>query len=77
MLGIPWITVTGILGALVSAVLFIAYLIWPELGVYNAVSMVTIIGTIVVCVIYYFIRKAYMKSRGIDVELAFRQLPPD
>ncbi|OGO39277.1 MAG: hypothetical protein A2W35_08825 [Chloroflexi bacterium RBG_16_57_11] len=77
VVGIPWITVTGITGAIVSAVLFVAYLIWPALGVYNAVSMVTIIGTIVIAVIYYFIRKSYMKSRGIDVELAFRQLPPD
>ena len=74
---IPWITIAGILGALIAIVFFILYMLYPELGVFNSVSLTTIVVSFVFFVVYYFIRRSYMSQRGIDVELAFRQLPPD
>jgi amino acid transporter len=75
--GIPLITITGFIGVAVSIVLLVLFLIYPALGVYNVISLLTIVGSIVVFVVYYFIRKAYLNERGINVELSFRQLPPD
>jgi len=75
--GVPWITITGTIGAVVSVVLLVLFMIWPELGVYNAISLITIAGSTVIFVIYYFLRRAYMRDRGVNVELSFRQLPPD
>ncbi len=71
------ITLTGILGSVIATVFFILYMLFPDLGVFNPVSLITIVASLVIFVIYYFIRRAYMHGRGIDVELAFRQLPPD
>ncbi len=74
---LPLITLTGLFGTVVSIVLLALFLVWPELGVFNAVSLITIIGSLVIAVVYYFIRRSFMRKRGIDIELAFRQLPPD
>jgi len=49
----------------------------PELGVYSTVSILAILGSLVFFFVYYFIVKGYWKSRGIDIDLSFRQLPPD
>jgi APA family basic amino acid/polyamine antiporter len=75
--GVPLITIMGFIGAFVSIVFLILFLLWPSLGVYNTISLIAIVGSIIIFVVYYFIRKAYLKNIGIDVELAFRQLPPD
>jgi len=74
---IPWITICGTFGALVNAGLFAYYMLVPELGVYAPVSIIFMAGTLVFFVIWYFARRAYMRDRGVDVELAFNQLPPD
>lgn len=74
---IPWITILGVLGAIVNLVILVYYLFYPDLGVFNTVSITVIVGIYVFWLIYYYARRAYMKSRAVDVELAFRQIPPD
>jgi hypothetical protein len=49
----------------------------PELGVYSTVSIMCIAGSLIFFFVYYFVVKRYWSGRGIDIELAFRQLPPD
>ena len=75
--GIPLITITGAIGVVVSLGLLVLFLVWPDLGVYNVTSLIAIVGSIVVFIVYYFVRKAVMAERGIDVELSSKQLPPD
>jgi hypothetical protein len=75
--GFHWVTFFGLLGALVNAVLLVYYMVVPELGVYSTVSIITIAGSLIFFLVYYFIAKGYWNGRGIDIELAFRQLPPD
>lgn len=75
--GIPLITITGAIGVVVSLGLLVLFLVWPDLGVYNVTSLIAIVGSIVVFLVYYFVRKAVMAERGIDVELSSKQLPPD
>lgn len=74
---VPWITIMGVAGAAVNIVILIYYIVFPSLGVYNKLSLGVIIGIYVFWLIYYFVRRAYMRSKGIDIELAFQQIPPD
>lgn len=67
----------GVAGAAVNIVILIYYIVFPSLGVYNKLSLGVIIGIYVFWLIYYFVRRAYMRSKGIDIELAFQQIPPD
>lgn len=75
--GVPLITICGVLGAVVNAALFVYYMAVPELGVYSPVSIVFMAGTFIFFVILYFVRRSSMRDRGVDIELAFKQLPPD
>jgi basic amino acid/polyamine antiporter, APA family len=75
--GIPMITIMGSIGSIISIVFLVLFLVFPSLGVFNPVSLIAIAGSLVLFVVYYFIRRAYLKNIGIDVELAFHQLPPD
>lgn len=74
---VHWITILGIIGAVVNIIILVYYLFFPDLGVFNPLSLSVIIGIYLFWLIYYYVRRAYMKSKGIDVELAFRQVPPD
>ena len=74
---IPWITITGVLGAVVNIIILVLYIGYPDLGVYNPLSVTVIICVYIFWLIYYYVRKAFLKRKGVDVELAFRQIPPD
>ena len=67
----------GAIGAVVNIIILIIYIFYPDLGVYNPLSVSVIVCVYIFWLIYYFGRRAYMKRKGIDVELAFRQIPPD
>jgi len=34
------------------------------------------LGIFVIWLAYFFIRRAYLKRRGIDLDLAFKEVPP-
>lgn len=74
---IPWITILGVLGAIFNLIVLVYYLFFPDLGVFNTLSISVIVGIYVFWFIYYYARRAYMRSKAVDVELAFRQIPPD
>ncbi len=74
---IPLITIMGVIGAVVNIIILALYVFYPALGVYNTLSVSVIVCIYIFWLIYYFGRRAYMRSKGVDVELAFRQIPPD
>jgi hypothetical protein len=40
--------------------------------------MFTIFGvTIALAIIYYFVAKAVRKSQGVDIDLAYAEIPPE
>lgn len=74
---VPLISIIGVLGAIVSGALFVVYLTAPELG-YNApVPILYTFGILVICAIWYFVNAAYQKRQGVDINQAFRELPPE
>jgi hypothetical protein len=76
--GIPLVTICGIIATLFSVWMLYYYLTVPGLGVMtsNRISETIMISIFVIWVIYFFIRRAYLKRRGIDLELAFKEVPP-
>ena len=40
--------------------------------------MFTIFGvTIALAIVYYFAAKAYRRSQGVDIDLAYAEIPPE
>lgn len=77
ILGVPAITVFGIASLLFNLAITYYFLTADRLFV-NDVRSEALIGAIfVLCLVYYFARRAYLKRRGINIDLAFAQIPPE
>jgi amino acid transporter len=74
--GVPAIAVTGILGLIWNAILAYYYLAIPALGAQVPASYYVIAISFVGMFVLYFISQAYRKRQGIDLGLAFREIPP-
>lgn len=80
---IPLITVLGILGGILGILMVAAFLFAPQLGVLGSWSLanpwpqVIAFGIIIISAIWYFLAKASQKSKGINVDFAFKEIPPE
>jgi amino acid transporter len=73
---IPLITICGVIAALFSGWMLYDYLTIPFLGVSSETSELIMLGIFVAWVAYYFIRRWYLSRIGIDLELAYKEIPP-
>ena len=73
---VPLITICGVIAAGFSAVMLYDYLVYPFLGVNSLISEEIVTSIFVAWVAYYFIRRWYLRRRGIDLELAYKEIPP-
>ncbi len=53
------------------------YIAIPSLGILNPIPLAVVIGIYVVLAVYYYINKLWKKKMGIEVDLAFREIPPE
>lgn len=80
---IPLITVMGVLGGILGVLMVAAFLFAPQLGVLGTWSLanpwpqVIAFGIIVISAIWYILAKASQKSKGINVDFAFKEIPPE
>jgi hypothetical protein len=58
--------------------LMFMYLLWavPEYGLQDPRSMLTWPLIVILSFIGYYIARWYRKSKGIDPQLAFKEIPP-
>jgi amino acid transporter len=76
--GLPLITVLGVIIAAVFAWMTYLGLISPALsGPVNPASVTLWIGVYVTAIVLYFVAKAYHKRHGLDIDLAFQEIPPE
>ncbi len=84
---IPMITVLGVLGGVLGIFMVLSYLVAPQLGVLGSwdfssfpgslMPQIIAIGIILVSWVWYVIAKNNQKSKGIDVDFAFKEIPPE
>jgi amino acid transporter len=75
--GIPLMSVLGVVGTLALIVVFYYLIIDPSVSGATTTGMEVIAVVYVVSIVAYFGARAYRKSHGIDVSLAFREIPPE
>jgi amino acid transporter len=76
----PTVTVVGILGFIFGSFMIAAFLFRPELGLAyssDAVPYLIVAGTALFGLIVYFVMRQYRAQRGVKVQYAFAEIPPE
>lgn len=74
--GLPLVTVLGAVGAVLGGAMVLSFMFVPALGLTSQRAYAIVFGIIVVSAVMYVVAKAYNRSRGIDITLAFKAVPP-
>lgn len=77
LLGVPVITIVGAVGTILTVILTWIALTYKPDGLVNAPARWTLVGAFVTRAIVYYGWRMRQRSRGIDADLAFREIPPD
>jgi len=83
----PWLSALGMIGGGFGMAMVVAFLLSPALGVlgnWNFAdfpkglwAQIIAFGIIVVSAVWYLIVKNQQKTRGINVDFAFKEIPPE
>jgi APA family basic amino acid/polyamine antiporter len=83
----PWPTALGLLGGGLGQAMVLAFLLEPALGVLgnwdfsefptHLWAQVIAAAVILFCVIWYAVTKRSQKSKGINIDYAFKEIPPE
>ncbi len=83
----PLVTAMGLLGGGLGMAMVLAFLLSPALYVLGSWdfadfpshlwAQIIAFGIIVICLVWYIIVKNAQKSRGVNVEYAFKEIPPE
>jgi len=76
LLGIPWLTINGIVTLLFMGYVTYLYLM-PWSGVATEASLSFMIGVYVLGIVVYVAARTYQKRKGVPVELIFKEIPPE
>jgi len=75
--GFPLVSVFGFIGFAFGVLATVLFLTRPEYGLKGTVPYIIVAGVLLVCVVWYWISRSYNKSKGIDVNYAFLEVPPE
>ena len=77
-LGMPLVSIMGVLSIGVMALLVYLLMRFPSLGITSPRLVVLfIVSVVVVGLAIYYIARVVQRKRGIDIDLAYRELPPE
>jgi basic amino acid/polyamine antiporter, APA family len=77
VLGIPVVTIGGVVNLIYLAILFYFYIVMPDLEGLTIGSLLMYAVIWGLGIIWYFFWKARNKSVGVDVSMTYGELPPD
>jgi amino acid transporter len=74
---IPVVTILGLLGFLFGSIFVMLFMLYPQLGLTSALAYAVVAGVLLVSAVWYFLAKAAQSRRGINVDYAFKEIPPE
>jgi len=77
LLGFPSMSVYCALGCLAAQFYFWTLWLDPAAAGHDPAQLQIVAGIFVIGVVFFFVMKRIRKSQGIDVDLAFKEIPPE
>jgi amino acid transporter len=77
ILGVPLVAIMGALTTIYFLFLIYYFAAMPQYGVNNLPSIMVLVGITISALLIFYGSKAYYKSQGLDIEQAFKEIPPE
>jgi amino acid transporter len=74
---IPLVTILGAVGFVLGGAMLIMFMFYSQLGLTSTLAYTVVFGVLAVSWIWYMLAKAAQKSKGINVDYAFKEIPPE
>jgi hypothetical protein len=74
--GVPLITISGAITAVFILFLAYEYAVWPQFGISSPAMLFLNFVVIPVGFLVYYLIRAVRKRQGINIDLAFMEIPP-
>jgi APA family basic amino acid/polyamine antiporter len=75
--GVPLVTILGVIGFVFGAFMVLMFMFYPQLGLTSTLAYVVVFGVLIVSAVWYFLAKRAQSARGINVDYAFKEIPPE
>jgi APA family basic amino acid/polyamine antiporter len=75
--GVPLVTILGVIGFVFGAFMVLMFMFYSQLGLTSTLAYVVVFGVLIVSAIWYFLAKNAQSARGINVDYAFKEIPPE
>ncbi len=75
--GIPLVTIVGTIGAIAGVWFLYLFLTSAELGLTSDLAYFVVAGILLFSLGWYLVTKYVRRSRGINVDFAFKEIPPE
>lgn len=77
LFGLPLIAVAGAFTFLAAGGVTVANLFVPELGFTTGWARTLLLVSLLISAVWFFAYRAWQKSRGVDLDLTFKEIPPE
>jgi basic amino acid/polyamine antiporter, APA family len=75
--GIPLVTILGTIGFILGGAMVLMFMSYSQLGLTSVLAYSVVFGVLAFAAIWYFVAKNAQKSKGINVDYAFKEIPPE
>jgi amino acid transporter len=75
--GYPLVTVVGIVGFVAGVLFELLFIFNDQLGLTTNLARVVVLAVLLVSAVWYLVVKYARRSSGINVEYAFKEIPPE
>jgi len=73
----PLVTILGFVGFVFGGVMVMLFMLYPQYGLTSTLAYIVVFGVLAVSAIWYFLAKNAQKAKGINVDFAFKEIPPE
>ena len=75
--GFPAVTIVGLLGFVAGLIFLFLFATNAELGLNSELAYYVVGGVLAVSAIWYIVTKQFRRSSGVNVDFAFKEIPPE
>jgi basic amino acid/polyamine antiporter, APA family len=73
----PLVTVFGVIGFVLGGAMVLMFMFYSQLGLTSTLAYTVVFGVLAFSALWYYIAKTAQRSKGINVDYAFKEIPPE